>query len=182
MSDRATYRTRLLASLDRQHLLQDTAGAGTTIYQQPAWRSVDAGHEPQRLMDANRRQRDLVICAHATPATGENLCAAWVERAFDRLGICSISGNAPELYHSWCHETDTSRLLVGMIAATPTHPYGSGGRAWGHVGLYVGDEQIMDCVAGKVRTLPCELWISAYGVMAEVRWGWLGGIALDELD
>ena len=176
------YRARLLASLNRRGLLApaDAAGAAPmTIYGQPAWRSIPPGHEPQPLMEGTRRQRDLVVSAHATPPTAPDQCAAWVELVFARLGIGRVTGDASGLYHSWCHEADTRGLLVGMIVATPSHPYGCGGRSWGHVGLYAGDGSVMHCNDGKVLTAPLELWISAYGVMAEPRWGWLGGIALD---
>ena len=65
-----------------------------------------------------------------------------------------------------------------MIVAVPVHPYGAGGRSWGHVGYYVGDGCVRHCSNGRVATAPLDVWLSVYGVMAEPRWGWLGGIAL----
>lgn len=170
-------RRRLLAALAARGMLRDDRA--TTAWGQPAWRPVRPGHEPQPLMDGTTRQRDLVACAHATPPTGENLCAEWVERAFARLGLGAVSGDASALYMRWCDLSDTRDLLVGMIVAVPAHPFDPGGRAWGHVGLHAGDGVVMDCVARRVRRVPLELWASAYGAMAEPRWGWLGGIALD---
>lgn len=79
-----------------------------------------------------------------------------------------------------CLRTDPSDLKVGMLVAVSRIPYGTGGRANGHVGLYVGDGRVRDCAGGRVRTVPLELWLSAYGVMADLRWGWLGSITLDE--
>ena len=38
-----------------------------------------------------------------------------VERAFSRLGMGYVSGDARELYEGFCHLTDAGDLLVGMI-------------------------------------------------------------------
>lgn len=149
-----------------------------TIYHQPAWRAIDPERKPQALMDASARQRDLVALAHATPAAEADQCAAWVERVFLRMGLGVVTGDASALYHAWCQSSDTRCLRVGMIVAVPAHPYGAAGRSWGHVGLYLGDSRVRHCTDGRLVDAPLELWTSAYGVMAEPRWGWLGGIAL----
>ena len=143
-----------------------------TIYHQPAWRAIDPERKPQALMDASARQRDL------TPAAEADQCAAWVERVFLRMGLGVVTGDASALYHAWCQSSDTRCLRVGMIVAVPAHPYGAGGRSWGHVGLYLGDSRVRHCTDGRLVDAPLELWTSVYGVMAEPRWGWLGGIAL----
>jgi hypothetical protein len=36
----------------------------------------------------------------------------------------------------------------------------------------------MDSVDGTLRKVPLELWLCAYGLMAEPRWGWLGSMGL----
>ena len=169
-------RERLLAALSARGLL--AADGATTTFGLPAWREVPTGHEPQALMDAGALQRRLVECAHGTAPMGEDLCAAWVERAFSRLGMGYVSGDARGLYDGFCHLTDTRDLLVGMIVAVGRDPYGAGGWDYGHVGLYAGDGVVMDCVGGRVREVPLELWLSAYGVASEPRWGWLGAISL----
>ena len=169
-------RERLLAALSARGLL--TADGVTTTFGSPAWREVPAGHEPQALMDAGALQRRLVECAHGTAPMGEGLCAAWVERAFARLGMGYVSGDARGLHDGFCHLTDTRDLLVGMIVAVGRDPYGAGGWDHGHVGLYAGDGVVMDCVGGRVREVPLEPWLSAYGVASEPRWGWLGAISL----
>lgn len=79
-----------------------------------------------------------------------------------------------------CPRTDLSDLKVGMLVAVSRIPYGTGGRANGHVGLYVGDGRVCGCAGGRVCTVPLEPWLSAYGVMAEPRRDWLGSITLDE--
>lgn len=174
-------RERALAMLAERGMLASSDEQGNeprTIFGQPAWRAIEPGHEPQALMEGTARQRDLVASAFATPAAGPDQCATWVERVFARLGLGQVSGSASELYRDWCRSADTAELLTGMIVAVPSHPWGNGGRSWGHVGLYVGDGRIMHCDDGRVRTAPLEAWLSVYGVAAEPRWGWLGGIAL----
>lgn len=171
-----TKRQRLLAALAARGLLAEDGV--TTTFGQPAWREVRAGREPQALMDAGALQRRLVECACGTAPMGRDLCAAWVERAFSRLGVGYVSGDARELYEGFCHLTDTRDLLVGMICAVGRHPYGAGGWDAGHVGLYAGDGVVMDCVDGRVRRVPLGLWLSTYGVASEPRWGWMGAICL----
>lgn len=169
-------RERLLGALAARGLLAEDGA--TTVYGQPAWREVPAGAEPQALMDATPIQRRLVECARGTAPMREGLCAAWVERAFSRLGMGYVSGDARELYEGFCHLTDASGLMVGMIVAVGRDPYGADGWDHGHVGLYVGDGLVAECVGGRVRDVPLVLWLSAYGVASEPRWGWLGAISL----
>ena len=169
-------RLSVLSALGERGLL--AADGVTTTFGQPAWRGVPVGHEPQALMDARALQRRLVECACGTDAMGEGLCAAWVERAFSRLGLGYVSGDAREIYDGFCHLADTRDLLVGMVCAVARHPYGADGWDHGHVGLYVGDGRVMDCAGGRVRTVPLAPWLSAYGVACEPRWGWLGAISL----
>lgn len=166
---------RLLAYLRHRGLVQ---GERST-YGQPALRRVAPGHEPQALADATTRQKRLAEYAYSTPPTGENSCAAWVELVFSRFGCGIVTGHAFQLCDGYCHLTDTSDLRVGMLVAVSHHPLSGNGLRYGHVGIYVGDRLVRDCVDTGVRTVPLELWLSAYGLMEEPRWGWLGSIALD---
>ena len=151
---------------------------GTTIYGQPACHAIEPGHEPERRMASTSLQRRLIACAHATPSPGRGLCASWVEQAFSRLGLGVVRGDAAHIYANYCRRNDLGELKVGMVLAVDSHPWAAEGRAHGHVGLYAGDDKVMDCVDNRVRTVPLLLWLDTYGVAAEVRWGWLGGIPL----
>lgn len=170
---------------DQQKELQELlckrgfAKDGVSRWGQPSLRAVQEGHEPQLSAEATPLQRQFVACAHATPSTGADLCASWVEQAFSRLGLGVVLGNAAELYNDYCHYEDTRDLKVGMIVAVSAHPYTAQGHVHGHVGLYVGNGVVMDSVAEGVREVPLELWLSAYGLMAQPRWGWLGSIGLE---
>lgn len=176
---------RLLSDLRRRGYLADGAGAGSglavTRWGEPAWRAVPAAGEggaPQALMDAMARQRRLVEVAHAEPACGDDACAAWLENAFSALGLGFVRGHAGDLCDRYCALTELEDLKVGMAVAVGEHPYSAAGRKYGHVGLYVGDGAVMDCVEGRVRRAPLDAWLSTYGVMCAPRWGWLAGIDL----
>lgn len=176
---------RLLADLCRRGYLAGDAGAGcgfvVTRWGEPAWRAVPAAGEagaPQALMDATARQRRLVEVAHAEPACGDDACAAWVENVFSALELGFVCGHARDLCNRYCALTELADLKVGMAVAVGEHPYSAAGRKYGHVGLYVGDGVVMDCVEGRVRRAPLDAWLSTYGVMCAPRWGWLGGIDL----
>ncbi len=159
---------------------KDLAHHGTSRWGYPSVREVPANGAPQALMDASALQRRFVACAHATPSPGDGLCASWVEQAFSRLGLGVVLGDARQLYDNYCHYEDLRDLLVGMIVAVPAHPYTAQGMAHGHVGVYAGDNTIMDAVADQVRKVPLSLWLSAYGLMADPRWGWLGSMGLTQ--
>ncbi|MBM6774369.1 hypothetical protein [Olsenella profusa] len=169
-------RGKVLAALAARGLLAEDGA--TTTYGQPAWRDVPSEGGPQGLMDANALQRRLVACAHATPATGPDQCATWVENVLASVGTPYVCGSARAIYEGFCHVTDLSGLLVGMVVAVGRHPFDASGWAHGHVGLYVGDACVMDCAGGRVRTAPLAAWLSVYGVASEPRWGWLGTISL----
>lgn len=141
----------------------------------------DVGGAPQRLMDATEPQRNLVACAFATPWAGPNSCALWVEEVYARLGYGVVTGHARDLCRSYCSRTDLGLLKVGMIVGVERHPYTPAGLAHGHVGFYLGDGQVRDCADGGLRTSPLEAWLSVYGVMDDPRWGWLGGVDLEQV-
>ncbi len=166
---------RLYEILKRRGFVRED---GLSKWGKPVLRTWAADEEPQARMDASALQRRFVACACGTPSPGDGLCASWVEQAFSRLGIGVVLGSAAELYNGYCHYTSTADLKVGMIVAVPSHPYTPRGPDLGHVALYTGDAMVMDAVGNDVRTVPLRLWLCAYGLMADPRWGWLGSIGL----
>lgn len=157
---------------------RDFVENGRSRWGQPAIRHIPHDCAPQRLKDASALQKRFIACAHGTPSPGSDLCASWIEQAFSRLGLGVVLGNAAELYNGYCNRTAFDELKVGMIVAVPAHPLTALGMSHGHVGLYAGDNTIMDAVEGQVRKLPLSAWLSVYGLMSEPRWGWLGSIGL----
>lgn len=176
----AGQKERLRARMAERGLLAQDGE--TSIYGLPTWRPVPACGEPgapQALMDAGARQRNVVALAKSQHSTGEDRCAGWIQNVLARELGFRVEGDALALYNDYCKSSDLAALKVGMVVGVPSVPYNVNGRKYGHVGLYVGDGQIMDFAGMKTRCLPLGLWLSAYGVAAEPRWGWLGSIGLD---
>lgn len=138
------------------------------------------GPKPQRLVLANRLQRHVVEVAKRVPCPDptQDLCAFWVEQVFWQAGVGCFWGDACDLYNWWCPTGDLAQLKVGMIVAVPSHPHGMAGRTLGHVGIYVGDGHLRDCVGATVRTTYLLPWLDWYGASSEPRWGWIGGVDL----
>lgn len=119
-------------------------------------------------------QQAIVQSAGVTPSPGAGLCAAWVSHVFSGAGMGSVPGNACDMYRDWCHSSSKSELRPGMIIAVATHPHTAAGRVYGHVGIYVGGNTVMDNV-GPIRRMDLDEWISYFGTTCEVRWGWAMG-------
>ena len=115
--------------------------------------------------------------AYSVPSPGSGLCAAWVTRVFAAAGLNVGGGNACDMYNWYCGYS-TSSIQPGMIIATPSAPYSSAARIYGHVGIYLGNNTVRDNASGRLRTSTLSGWISEYSVTATVRCGWLGGVAL----
>lgn len=126
---------------------------------------------------ASAAQKRVVNACYATPSPGANYCAAWVSRVFQRAGIGYIGGNANDMYARYCTYSSKSQLQVGMIVAVSTYSKNYAGRIWGHVGIYIGDNRIMENI-GYINTNNLDSWCSYYGDTVTPRWGWARGVNL----
>ncbi|MBY4797247.1 hypothetical protein K6V98_02555 [Collinsella sp. AGMB00827] len=130
----------------------------------------------ERVAGANAQARVVSACS-VTPSPGYGYCAAWVDYVFENAGMPSVYGNADDMYNAWCVSSDKSALRVGMIIAVSTHPHTQAGSVYGHVGIYVGGNTVMDNI-GYIRSIDLDQWISYYGSTVTPRWGWANGINL----
>ena len=130
----------------------------------------------QQSAGANAQQRVVNSC-HAVPSPGYGLCAAWVSYVFSNAGLGAVWGNACDMYNSWCTSSNKSALKVGMIISVSTHSRTSAGRIYGHVGIYVGNNTVMDNI-GYIRSINVDSWISYFGTTVTPRWGWANGLVL----
>ena len=121
-------------------------------------------------------QQRVVACCHSVPSPGGGLCAMWVSQVFAAAGFPYYGGNANDMYNAYCTSSNKSGLKVGMIIAVSSHPHTYAGRTYGHIGIYVGDNTVMDNI-GYIRTINVDEWISYYGATVTPRWGWVGGVA-----
>lgn len=128
----------------------------------------------QGSSSAGNLQQLVVSWAHKTPSPGAGLCAWWVSDVFERAGLGGVSGNADDMYSAWCTSSSKSNLQVGMIIAVSSHSHTWAGRIYGHVGIYVGDNTVMDNI-GYIRSINVDSWIGYYGDTVTPRWGWANG-------
>lgn len=167
----------LLASAKAEEAAAAAAEAAKKAQQQPSGgaSSVTPG-TGQQSAGANAQQRVVNSC-HAVPSPGYGLCAAWVSYVFSNAGLGAVWGNACDMYNSWCTSSNKSALKVGMIIAVSTHSRTSAGRIYGHVGIYVGNNTVMDNI-GYIRSINVDSWISYFGTTVTPRWGWANGLVL----
>lgn len=126
------------------------------------------------VASASEAAQAIVRAAQDTPSPGAGLCAAWVSNVYARAGVAVPGGNACDMYDQWCHSSNMSDLKPGMAVAIRQHSMTSAGQTYGHIGIYVGNGQIMDNI-GYIRTEPVTQWINDYNAYAmgfPVRWGY----------
>ena len=131
-----------------------------------------------QITGSSRSQERVVSCCYAVPSPGAGLCAMWVSRVFAAAGFSYLSGNANDMYNRWCTSSNKDDLRVGMMIAVPTYSKNSMGRIYGHVGIYVGNNTVMENV-GNIASTNLDQWIAYYGDTVSPRWGWAGGWALE---
>lgn len=119
----------------------------------------------------------VVAACGSTPSPGAGLCAMWVTQVFQNAGVCSVGGNACDMYNNWCYSSNRSDLKPGMVVAVSTHSHTVAGGIYGHVGIYIGGGLVMQNV-GWIDTMSIDSWCSWYGTTVSPRWGWLGGVTL----
>ena len=132
--------------------------------------------QPTSTMNAS--QARVRNSAFSTPATPGGYCAMWVTNVVSNAGYGHYSGDACDLYRSYCTSSDLKQLKVGMIIAVSTHPHTYAGSIYGHVGIYIGNGLMRDSVYGYVRQISVKDWIAYYGATVRPKWGWLGNIKL----
>lgn len=126
---------------------------------------------------ASAAQKRIVDSCYYTPCPGPNYCAKWVSWVFNNAGYGRVYGNANDMYSAWCTSSSKDNLQVGMIIAVSTHSHTIAGSIWGHVGIYIGDNKVMQNI-GYINTQDLDSWIQYYGTTVTPRWGWANGIDL----
>lgn len=128
----------------------------------------------QIVATMNGAQARVRNSAFKTPATPGGYCALWVTNVVSNVGYGYYSGNACDLYRSYCHSSDPKQLKIGMIIAVSSHPHSRAGSIYGHVGIYIGNGLMRDSVYGYVRQISVKDWMAYYGATVQPRWGWMG--------
>ena len=131
--------------------------------------------EPLSL--ANPMQKKIVDLSRQVPSPGPGLCSEWIAQVYERAGFRNVHTDACDYYWDFCKYTDYSQLKVGMVIAVPSHINTYMGRIYGHVCIYIGNNQVMDNV-GHIRTLDMGYWLDYYSTTYKPKWGWYDNIPL----
>lgn len=126
---------------------------------------------------ANPMQKKIVELARQVPSPGPGLCSEWIADIYERAGFRNVHTDACDYYWDYCKYTDYSHLKVGMVIAVPSHTHTHMGSIYGHVCLYIGNNQVMDNV-GQIRTLDMAYWLNYYSTSYKPKWGWYDNVPL----
>lgn len=127
----------------------------------------------------------LINAAKITSATPSGYCLGWVDNVWNNAKL------SYEAYGcAWCardaHVVSTDRSNIPLGASVYSTGSGSHGRCtnksadhiYGHVGIYIGNGQVMDSVQGIVRTISLDEWAPTNDTNqhnAWLGWGWEDG-------
>ena len=131
--------------------------------------------EPLSL--ANPMQKKIVDLSRQVSSPGPGLCSEWIAQVYERAGFRNVHTDACDYYWDFCKYTDYSQLKVGMVIAVPSHIHTYMGRIYGHVCIYIGNNQVMDNV-GHIRTLDMGYWLDYYSTTYKPKWGWYDNVPL----
>ena len=126
---------------------------------------------------SNPMQKKIVDLARQVPSPGPGLCSEWIADIYERAGFRNVHTDACDYYWDYCKFTDYSQLKVGMVIAVPSHTHTRMGSIYGHVCLYIGNNQVMDNV-GQIRTLDMAYWLDYYSTSYKPKWGWYDNVPL----
>lgn len=141
----------------------------------------------QTYANSTGTARSIADWCSRTASTSSGYCAKWVSNVYENATGRRPGGNANDMYFNFCVSSDRSELKVGMIIAsgppaghTGRYRSGSGGTtAYGHVGIYVGDNKVMHSTGGSVHTDSLDDWITSYtvkdmntGQIMTAKWGY----------
>ena len=142
------------------------------IWADGACKGEDSGNG-QDYKNATDKQKRIVDSAKSTPFCGSGYCATWTSNVYQNAGFTRPPGNGNTGYHDgWASDTNRANLKVGMIIS------GGGGHTdatYGHVGIYIGDNQVMDNIT-YLRTTSLDQFLSEFGYYG---WGWPPGFSPD---
>lgn len=106
---------------------------------------------------------------------GKGLCLKWVQDVFDYAGIKATRlPAAKDVYKRDCTYSDRDKLRPGMVIACPANS----AHVYGHIGIYIGNNRVMDSETGGIYTRSLSNFLSAFSDYGAFKWGWYNGVQL----
>lgn len=117
----------------------------------------------------------------STPAT-LNYCAAWVSGVYEASGLGYPGGNAIDFWTNWSASGSASMDNIPIGAVVVGSGSGSMGALYGHVGIYIGNNQVAENI-GRVNICSLDEWASkqvqtCHGYKGFIGWVWPQGKSL----
>ena len=125
----------------------------------------------------DEKQQAIIDACKQVGFQGAGRCATWVSHVYAFAG-CGYPygqqgppGSVGNWYDRYCHSSNKSDLKPGMIICVPSNNQGDDGRTYGHVGIYVGNNKVMDNTT-YIRTIDLDDWINENNIYYTPKWGW----------
>lgn len=123
-------------------------------------------------------QNKVVEIARSMDSFGWGLhrCEGWAEDVYRHAGL-TIPGMPCATEAGWAWQVSTSRTGIPLGAMVFGDAYGvnHGEHNAGHVGVYVGNNEVVSNANGEITLESLDSWISRFNWKG---WGWAGGIDL----
>ena len=120
----------------------------------------------------------IIAATKITPFAGNGRCQGWVRQVYANAGLGNVYYNtAYDAAKANIISTDVNNIPVGAAV------YATGSGPAGHVGIYIGNGQVMDNITGGLRVTTLEKWIAEAerlnypldGKLGWLGWGWQAG-------
>lgn len=120
---------------------------------------------------ANEQQKK--VCVVATNSTRYGIvadsgyCQAWVADIYQvAVGNRGYAASALSAGRMWSVSKDWSKIQVGATV------YGYASNPFGHVGIYIGNGQVIHNLSGTIKVQSLDSWVSQF---KGICWGWENG-------
>lgn len=128
----------------------------------------------------------IAINDEGTRPCADGYCAAWVSGVYEAAGLGYPGGNAIDFWNRWQTSGSDSKDNIPVGAVVIGSGSGPDGARYGHVGIYIGDGQVVSNV-GYLKTETLDSWCSwqsatCQGYQGWIGWVWPNGTALNISD